>query len=94
MLRERLDGIDGRRIAVTITKVLAAGAVVAGVGWGVGELIGWSSTFAAFTSVVVGAVVGAVVYLGLLALLRVEELASLTALLPGRRRGASPGTRV
>jgi len=94
VLRERLDGIDGRRMAVTMTKVLAAGAAVAGVSWGVGELIGWSSTFAAFTSVVVGSVMGALVYLALLALLRVEELASLTALLPGRRRGASPGARV
>ena len=94
VLRERLDGIDGRRMAVTITKVLVAGAAVAGVSWGVGELIGWSSTFAALTSVVVGSVVGALVYLGLLTLLRVDELTSLTALLPGRRRGASPGTRV
>jgi putative peptidoglycan lipid II flippase len=94
VLRERLHGIEGRRVAVTITKVLAAGAAVAGVSWAVGELIGWSSTFAAFASVVVGGVLGGIAYLGLLALLRVEELAALAALLPGRRRGASPSTRV
>ncbi len=94
VLRERLDGIEGRRVAVTVTKVLGAGAGVAGLSWGVGELIGWSSTSAAFASVVVGGILGGIVYLGLLALLRVEELTSLTALLPGRRRGASPSARV
>ncbi|MDQ1429464.1 MAG: hypothetical protein QOF40_66, partial [Actinomycetota bacterium] len=40
-----------------------------------------------------GTLVAGIVYLGLLALLRVEELATLTALVPGRR-GARPGTRV
>jgi putative peptidoglycan lipid II flippase len=93
VLHERLGGIEGRRIATTIAKVLAAGAVVAGLSWAIGELVGWSSTFAAFTAVIVGTLVSAVVYLGLLALLRVEELASLTALIPGRR-SARPGTRV
>jgi putative peptidoglycan lipid II flippase len=93
VLHERLGGIEGRRIATTIAKVLAAGAVVAGLSWAIGELVGWSSTLAAFTAVIVGTLVSAVVYLGLLALLRVEELASLTALIPGRR-SARPGTRV
>jgi putative peptidoglycan lipid II flippase len=93
VLHERLGGIEGRRIATTITKVLVAGAAVAGVSWAIGELIGWTTTFAAFAAVVVGALVGGIVYLGLLVLLRVEELASLTALIPGRR-GASPSARV
>jgi putative peptidoglycan lipid II flippase len=93
VLHERLGGIEGRRIATTIAKVLAAGAVVAGVSWAVGELVGWTTTFEAFTAVIVGTLAAGIVYLGLLALLRVEELATLTALVPGRR-GARPGTRV
>jgi putative peptidoglycan lipid II flippase len=93
VLRERLGGIEGRRIATTVGKVLVAGAAVGGLSWAVSELVGWSSTFAAFAACVVGVLVGGIVYLGLLALLRVEELASLTALIPGRR-GARPGTRV
>jgi putative peptidoglycan lipid II flippase len=93
VLHDRLDGIEGRRIATTVAKVLAAGAVVAGVSWAVSELVGWTTTFEAFTAVIVGTLAAGIVYLGLLALLRVEELATLTALVPGRR-GARPGTRV
>ncbi len=94
VLQQRLGGIEGRRLGVTVTKVLVAGAAVAGISWAIGEAIGWSSTAAAFTAVVVGAIAGGVAYVILLALLRVEELAALTALLAGRRRGASPGARV
>ena len=93
VLHDRLGGIEGRRIATTIGKALVAGAAVAGSSWAVSELIGWSSTLAAFVACVVGVVVGGIVYLGLLALLRVEELTTLTALIPGRG-GARPGTRV
>lgn len=93
VLHDRLGGIEGRRIATTIGKVLVAGAAVAGMSWAISELIGWSSTLAAFVAGVVGVGVGGIVYLGLLALLRVEELTTLTALIPGRR-GARPGTRV
>jgi putative peptidoglycan lipid II flippase len=93
VLHDRLGGIEGRRIATTVAKVLAAGAAVAGLSWAVGELVGWTTTFEAFTAVIVGTLAAGIVYLGLLALLRVEELATLTALVPGRR-GARPGTRV
>ena len=93
VLHDRLGGIEGRRIATTIGKALVAGAAVAGSSWAISELIGWSSTLTAFVACVVGVVVGGIVYLGLLALLRVEELTTLTALIPGRG-GARPGTRV
>jgi putative peptidoglycan lipid II flippase len=86
VLRVRLDGIDGARMATTITKVVVAGTVVAAVSWGVGELVGWSSTAEAIVAVVLGAVAGGCVYLGLLAVLRVEELSSLGALVPARLR--------
>jgi putative peptidoglycan lipid II flippase len=86
VLRVRLDGIDGARMASTITKVVVAGTVVAAVSWAVGELVGWSSTAEAIVAVVLGAVAGGAVYLGLLAVLRVEELSSLGALVPARLR--------
>ena len=85
VLRVRLDGIDGARMATTLAKVVAAGVAVAGVSWGVGELVGWSSTATAILAAVLGTVVGGAVYVGLLALLRVEELTTLTALFPSRR---------
>jgi putative peptidoglycan lipid II flippase len=94
VLRQRLDGIEGRRIATTITKVVAAGLVTGVVAWVLGEAIGWDTTASAVAAVVVGVGVGAAVYLGLLAVLRVEELATLTALLPGRGRGTARSPRV
>jgi putative peptidoglycan lipid II flippase len=86
VLRVRLDGIDGARITSSLVRIVTAGVVVGGVSWAIGELIGWGTTGAAIVSVLVGATVGGAVYLGLLALLRVEELTALTALVPARLR--------
>jgi len=93
VLRARLGGIDGARLTATLIKVVIAGVVVAGLSWGVSELIGWSSTASAVFAVVVGALVGTAAYLALLALLRLEELDELGALLRGRR-STGPGSRV
>jgi putative peptidoglycan lipid II flippase len=96
VLHVRLGGVEGRRLATTLVKVLVAGAAVAGVSWAVGELIGWDSTAAAFASAIVGALVGGAIYLGGLAVLRVEELSTLGALVPARlrARGVGRGPRV
>jgi ABC-type uncharacterized transport system permease subunit len=56
------------------------------VSWAVGELVGWSSFVEAVVAVVAGALAGGVVYLGLLVLLRVEELSAVRALVPARLR--------
>jgi putative peptidoglycan lipid II flippase len=93
VLRRRLGGIDGARLATTLSKVVVAGVVVGGMSWGVSELIGWSSTATAALAVVVGSVVGGVAYVAVLSFLRLEELRELRALLPGRR-GTGPGSRV
>jgi putative peptidoglycan lipid II flippase len=86
VLRARLGSIDGARLASSLVRIIGAGAVVCAVSWGVGRLIGWSTTFEAALAVTAGAAVGAVLYLGLLALFRVEELASLRSLVPARLR--------
>jgi putative peptidoglycan lipid II flippase len=44
VLRVRLGGIDGARVASSLTRIVAAGVVVGGVSWAIGELVGWSST--------------------------------------------------
>jgi hypothetical protein len=70
---------------------------VGAVAWGVANVIGWSTTTEAVASVLAGTVAGALVYLAMLAALRVDELSTVLALLPGRRsgsRGARPGPRV
>jgi putative peptidoglycan lipid II flippase len=94
VLHQRLHGIDGRRLAATLTKLIGAGSVLAAVAWMFGEAIGSASTEAAIASLVVGTVAGVAVYLGLLFVLQVEELAALSALVPRRRRGAKPSSRV
>ncbi len=43
VLRVRLDGIDGAQITSSLTRIVAAGVVVGGVSWAVGEFVGWSS---------------------------------------------------
>jgi putative peptidoglycan lipid II flippase len=86
VLRIRLGGIDGARLASSLTRIVAAGVVVCGASWVVGRLIGWSTTAEAVAALVAGAAVGGALYLGLLALLRVEELSALSALVPARLR--------
>jgi putative peptidoglycan lipid II flippase len=86
VLRTRLGGIDGAQLASSLTRIIAAGVVVGGVSWAVGELVGWSSFGQAVLAVLAGAAIGGAVYVGLLLLLRVEELAAVRALVPARMR--------
>jgi hypothetical protein len=81
-----LRGIDGRRVASTTARVVVAAVVVAGATWGLAHVIGWSTTTEAVLASVAGLVVGGALYLGMLVLLRVDELRILTALLPRRAR--------
>ena len=89
VLRVRLDGIDGAQLVSSLTKIVAAGVVVGGVSWAVGEYVGWSSFGRAVAAVLAGTVIGGVVYLGLLVLLRVEELPAVRSLVPARLRSRS-----
>jgi putative peptidoglycan lipid II flippase len=86
VLRVRLDGIDGAQLAASLTRIVAAGLAVGVVSWAVGELIGWSSFGHALLALVAGTAAGGAVYLGLLVLLRVEELSAIRALVPARLR--------
>jgi putative peptidoglycan lipid II flippase len=96
VLELQLGGVANRRLGITLVKVVVAGGAVAGVSWAVGELIGWDTTTAAFASAIVGTLVGGAVYLGGLALLHVDELSSIAALVPARLRpgGVGRGSRV
>ncbi|HXY93157.1 MAG TPA: murein biosynthesis integral membrane protein MurJ [Acidimicrobiia bacterium] len=86
VLHHDLRGIDGRRLASTVVRVVVAALVVTAVTWGITQAIGWSSTGEALLASVVGLAAGAGVYLGLLVLFRVDELRLLGALLPRRAR--------
>jgi putative peptidoglycan lipid II flippase len=89
VLRAQLRGIDGAQLWSSLSRIVAAGVAVGAVSWAVGELIGWASFEEAVLAVVAGALAGGVVYLGLLVLLRVEELSAIRALVPARLRARS-----
>jgi putative peptidoglycan lipid II flippase len=89
VLRVRLDGIDGAQIMSSLTRIVAAGVVLGGVSWAVSEFVGWSSFGQAVVAVVAGTAIGGVVYVGLLMLLRVEELSAVRSLIPARLRSRS-----
>ncbi|MFI5046843.1 MAG: murein biosynthesis integral membrane protein MurJ [Acidimicrobiia bacterium] len=84
VLHQRLHGIDGARLASTTGRVLIAGAAVAGTTWLVADTFGTSSTGAAVLATALGLMVGGAVYVGFLALLRVEELKMLLSLVARR----------
>jgi putative peptidoglycan lipid II flippase len=86
VLHRRLHGIDGRRVASTTVRALIAGGAVAAVTWLVGEAIGSADPLDAVLAAVLGALAGVVVYVAVLAVLRVEELRSLVTIVAGRGR--------
>jgi putative peptidoglycan lipid II flippase len=86
VLRAQLHGIDGAQLWSSLSRIVVAGAAVAGISWGVGELVGWSNFVEAVVAVGAGALAGGVVYLGMLVLLRIEERSALLALVPARLR--------
>jgi putative peptidoglycan lipid II flippase len=81
----RLGGIDGRTLGSTLARTLVAGAVAAGVSWLVAEAIGWSGTGNAVASVALGGIAGVAVYVALGVALRLDELRTIAAFVPGRR---------
>jgi putative peptidoglycan lipid II flippase len=85
--RQEIGGIDGRRLLLSLAKILAAGAVMCAVALAGTSLLGTGSDFAGRLLVLL-AVGGAslAAYLGVAFALRTEELKSVAGLL--RRRGA------
>lgn len=84
VLRRRLDGFDGRAVADTAARVLAAGLAVAGVSWLVARGLGWETTGRAVVTTAAGIGAGGALYIAGMVALRVPELATLRTLVPGR----------
>ncbi len=85
VLHRRLHGIDGARVTSTLVRTTVAGVVVGVVSWLVAGVIGWDTTVEAVASLAAGTAVGAVVYLALLRVMRVDELDRVLTLVPGLR---------
>lgn len=93
IMRKRINGLEGRRTAVAIAKILGASAIMAGGCWAVtnwvSHLLG-DSFWARFANVSVSVAVSAGVFYLAASLLAVEELKSATKALTGRFRKSRP----
>jgi putative peptidoglycan lipid II flippase len=84
VLRRRIGGIDGRRLADSSARILVAGLAVLVVAWAAARVLGWDGTVEAAVTTAVGLVAATAVYLGSILALRVPEWGTLRSLLPGR----------
>ena len=82
----RIGGLRGRAVGTTSARVVVVGVAVGAATWGVSRFIGWSSPGTAILATLVGAVVGLAVALAGLAILRVDELHDVIALVRHRSR--------
>jgi putative peptidoglycan lipid II flippase len=94
LLRGRLHGIGGARLAATAGRALVASAAVCAVTWLAGHLIGWHGTLQAIGATALGLAAGAVVYVGIMALLGADELRMVWAALPFTGRHGAGAARV
>ncbi|MCJ7653248.1 MAG: murein biosynthesis integral membrane protein MurJ [Actinobacteria bacterium] len=85
VLRRRLGGLDGSRIARSLTKICIASAATGGACYGVAKLmeslVGVGGFWAQLLQVSLAILVGAGVYIGLAVLLKSEEMNALRRLL-------------
>ena len=84
VLRRRVGLLDARRLARAILKIGAACGAMAATVWVVAYRIGSDEGFGAILRTGVGVAVGALVFVGMLLVLRVEEVGALRARLVRR----------
>jgi len=85
VLRKRLGGLDGRRVAWSLARICAASALMGAACWGVAKLVeslvGVESFGGQLLQVGLALVVAAAVYLGVSVLFKSEEMLALRRLL-------------
>jgi len=74
VLRGRIGRLDGYGISVAFAKMAAAAGVLAAGSWLTVQAVGYSTPGRAFLATIGGLAVGTVLYLGVLWILRVDEL--------------------
>ncbi|HWO02773.1 MAG TPA: lipid II flippase MurJ, partial [Blastocatellia bacterium] len=87
IMRKRINGIEGRRTATTVAKILLASAVMGGACWatslGLGRALG-DSFLARLSNVSLSVAISAVSFYCTASILRVDELKAATSALAGR----------
>jgi putative peptidoglycan lipid II flippase len=93
LLRRRLGGIEGKRVAITVGKTLLASLLATAACWAAFRLFGAISPAGtagikihALLTLLVGLAAGAAVYVLSALLLRIEEMKHVTGILQRRRR--------
>jgi putative peptidoglycan lipid II flippase len=90
LIRRRLGGVDGARMATSLGRTLLAGAATAGAAWlvarGVGDALGVASLGEQAVQVLSAVAVGVVVFVVAAVLLRIEEVDMVRRQLVGRFR--------
>ena len=82
----KVPGFPLRPIMASLWRMLVAGAVAGEATWLVASRVGDDAGLAAVVRLVVGGVVGGLVYVGVLLALRAPELTAVRSRLPGRHR--------
>ena len=86
----KVPGFPLRTILASVWRMVLAGAIAGEMTFLVASRVGDDAGWPALLRVVVGAVVGTIVYVGVLVALRAPELTALRQRLPGRRAGDRP----
>jgi putative peptidoglycan lipid II flippase len=87
VIRRRLGGIEGRKVAVTYARTFAAAALAGMVAWAVARLttnLLGTSAWSSLAAVATGGVVMLVVYLAVARFLRVAEVREILAMVRGK----------
>jgi putative peptidoglycan lipid II flippase len=88
VLRNKVRGFPLRPVYLSFARMLLASVVMAEIVWLVARMVGGNSGGPALLRTVVGTIVGAVTYVGLMVLLRAPEIDQLRSRL--RRRAPAP----
>jgi len=93
-LRRRLVRLEGRQTVRSLVRVSIASVALGVVAWLVATGVGYSSARRALAALAAAGVVGGLVYVGVLVVLRSDEIGDLRAALRRRRRtGGHPAVR-
>lgn len=90
VIRRRLDGIEGRRIAATVGRTLVAGGLTAGAAWltarSLADRLGTATFGAQVVQVSAAVLAGLLVFVGVALMLRMEELDAVKGSVMARLR--------
>ncbi|HEX5948709.1 MAG TPA: murein biosynthesis integral membrane protein MurJ, partial [Actinomycetota bacterium] len=90
VLRRRLGGLEGRRLAAGLGRILVAAALTGAAAWGgarlMSDAIGADTLGGQIAQVAVGVAAGLIIFVGAALILRIEEFELVRRTVTARRR--------